>query len=63
MSDEKANVFVLAEIWIARYGAKAPAQIRQWAVDPAQSADAAAFLERIARAAEEILARDGEEKP
>jgi hypothetical protein len=56
MTDER-DLAALAEIWIARYGKRAPEQIRQWALDPAQSAEAAEFLQRIAQAAEGLLAK------
>lgn len=59
---EERDLTVLAEIWLTRYGKRAPAQIRQWASDPAQGADAAAFLERIAKAAETALARRAKEE-
>src|SRR5579885_1631932 len=42
--------------WIGTYGPEAPEQIRRWSRDLSTGAEAAAFLELVAKAAERALA-------
>lgn len=51
----RARIVAVAAMWVASYGSGAPDQIREWARDPLQSRDAAAFLEQTACAAETML--------
>jgi hypothetical protein len=54
-----SNLTALAEMWIARYGALAPAELRKWARLPAQNSYAAGLMQRVATTAERLLCERG----
>jgi hypothetical protein len=45
----------LAEMWVADYGANAPARIREWSRLPGQAPEIAEALEEVARVADQLL--------